>query len=281
MLTKVEAYSAWNGAPTVVLNPTGREETDLIQVRDIQGLDPVKATINTSPFGSVDGVAFVGTNVPFRNIILTLHPNPDWMDWTFENLRRLLYLYFMPKLEVKLIFYSDDIPTVEISGYVESCDANPFTKDPQLIVSIICPDPYFTAVDPTVITGVSGDGVFPTFIDNNGSIESGFVLEVVKNANPDVLSSVTVQIGDPSLQTFKVTTVVNDAYKFAMSSVIGKKYVQKIATADGVITDLYQKITDGYIWPILLPGENAFSVITDAPGKQNWTLTYYERLGGL
>ena len=37
---------------------------------------------------------------------------------------------------------------------------------------------------------------------------------------------------------------------------------------------------EGSLWPILQPGENEFSVITDQ-GVQDWELTYFERFGGL
>ena len=72
MLTEVKAYSSWRSAPTLPLSDSGRAETDLIQIRNIDGLDPVKASVNTSPFGSVDGASYVGSSVESRNIVLTI-----------------------------------------------------------------------------------------------------------------------------------------------------------------------------------------------------------------
>ena len=51
MLTEVKAFSSWRSAPTLLLNEDGRPEADLIQVRNITGLDPVKASVGTSPYG--------------------------------------------------------------------------------------------------------------------------------------------------------------------------------------------------------------------------------------
>ena len=185
MLTQLEAYSSWESAPTLPLSDNGREETDLIQIRDITGLDPVKAAINTSPFGSVDGVAFTGANVPTsRNIVLTLHPNPDWNTWSYESLRRLIYSYFMPKLLTRLLFRSNDMPPVEIYGYVEDVSVTQFAQDVEIQVSIICPDPYFTAVSPTIVAGQSSDGTHPLDIQYNGSIEAGINVEVTWLSNP-------------------------------------------------------------------------------------------------
>lgn len=280
MLTKLEAYSSWLDAPTLALSDAGREETDLIQIRAIAGLDPVKATVNTSPFGSVDGVAYIGSNVTYRNPVLTLHPNPDWNNWSYESLRRLLYRYFMPKLETRLVFYSDDMPTVEIYGYVEDATVNQFSKDPEIQVSIICPDPYFTAVTPTIVTGQSDrDNTSPAVIQYNGDIATGINVEVTRVSDP-APTSVGIQIGDPSASYFNAAASVDSATYFAMNSIPGNKFVQTVSLTSGVTTNLLSKIQEGSDWPILQPGQNNFSVITDK-GVQDWQLTYYERYGGL
>jgi hypothetical protein len=280
VLTKLEAYSAWLDAPTLSLSDTGREETDLIQIRAITGLDPVQATVNTSPFGSVDGVAYIGSNVAFRNPVLTLHPNPDWSTWSFESLRRLLYLYFMPKLETRLVFYSDDMPPVEIYGYVEDTNVNQFSRDIEIQVSIICPDPYFTAVNPTIVTGQSDrDDTTPAEIQYNGSIGTGINVEVSRSSDP-APTTIGVQIGDPSSSFFNVTASVDATKYFLLNSLSGNKFVQNVSLTNGVITNLLSKIQSGSSWPILQPGQNNFAVITDK-GVQDWQLTYYERYGGL
>jgi hypothetical protein len=280
VLTRLEAYSSWLSAPALPLSDNGREETDLIQIRNIDGLDPVKATVNTAPFGSVDGTAYTGSDVSNRNIVLTLHPNPDWNTWKFESLRRLLYAYFMPKLQTRFIFYSDDIPPVEIYGYVEGCSVNPFSKDVEVQVSVICTDPYFTALDPTIILGQSArDNSNPTKVQYNGSIATGINLQVTRTSGATP-TSIGVQIGDPGLSHFRVTAGVDATKYLSMGSLPGQKFVQNVAYSNGVITNLLSKIQAGSSWPILQPGENDFSIITDT-GVQDWKLTYFERYGGL
>ena len=282
MLTEVKAYSSWQSAPVLPLDDNGRAETDLIQVTNIDGLEPVKASVNMSPFGSVDGEAYIGGNVLSRNIVLSLHPNPNWDNWTYESLRRLIYSYFIPKAYTRLIFYSDDMPPVEIWGIVESVSVNIFSKDPELLVSIICPEPYFTALNPEVITGQSvRPGGSVAAINYNGTVESGIHVKVtfVSGSAPTVIG---IQIGDPTISYFTVATTVNNSMYFEMSSIPMRKYVQNIDMNTGVITNLLSKITvqEGSSWPTLQPGEQDFSVITDA-GVQDWELTYFERFGGL
>lgn len=282
MLTEVKAFSSWRSAPVLPLDNNGRPETDLIQIRNVDGLDPVKASVSTSPFGSVDGSSYTGSSVLSRNIVLTLGVNPDWNIWTFEAIRRLLYSYFMPKRETRLIFLSDDLVPVEIYGIVESVEVNMFSKDPEVIVSVICPDPYFVAVNPTVITGQtirSGDD--PTIVEYNGTIETGIGVKVTSSADPGP-TDIGIQIGDPMLTYFAVFATVHPTLYFEMSSVPMQKFVQNIDMGTGVITNLLSKvhIQEGSYWPTLQPGENEFSVITDQ-GAQDWELRYFERFGGL
>lgn len=280
MLTEVKAYSSWRSAPTLLLDVDGRPETDLIQIRNIDGLDPVKASVSTSPRGSVDGVTYTGSDVPARNLVLTIHPNPNWLDWTYEKLRRLIYQYFMPKREIRLVFLSDDLVPVEISGIVESVSTNLFSKDPEFFVSIICPDPYFTAVDPTVVTGQTiRPGGVTTVVPYDGSIEGPVVVKVTytSGANP---TTIGIQLGNPEIIHFDVAAGVNSILYFELSSVPMHKYVQNVNIGTGVIDNLLTDVVQGSSWPTLQPGDNEFSVITDQ-GVQDWELSFYERFGGL
>lgn len=282
MLTEVKAFSSWRSAPTLLLDDNGKPETDLIQVRNITGLDPVKASVNTSPLGSVDGESYVGSSVLGRNIVLTLHPNPDWDTWSFESLRRLLYSYFMPKSLSRLVFNSDDLVPVEIFGIVESVEVNMFSKDPELLVSIICPDPHFSAVDPTVITGQTiREGGLVSLVEYNGTIETGMRVKVTSVTAPDP-TDIAIQIGDPTLTYFATEAEVDSTTYFEVSSFPTRKYVQNVEIGSGIITNLLPKVhtQEGSAWPLLQPGENEFAVVTDQ-GVQDWELIFYERFGGL
>lgn len=282
MLTEVKAYSSWPSAPTLLLSELGRAENDLIQIRNIDGLDPVKASINTTPYGSVDGSSYTGSSVQSRNLVLTIHPNPNWDTWTFESLRRLIYSYFMPKLLTRLVFYSDDMVPVEISGIVESVTVNPFSKDQEFLVSIICPDPYFVAVDPIVVTGQSvRPGAAVTAIEYEGNVETGIQVSVSFVSGP-LPTSIKIQIGNPAISYLTVAGTVNSSLYFEMSSIPRQKFVQNINIGSGIITNLLSKISiaEGSVWPTITPGVTEFSVITDQ-GVQDWELTYFERFGGL
>lgn len=282
MLTELKAYSSWQSAPILALSENGRAETDLIQIRNIDGLDPVKASVNTSSRGSVDGTTYTGSSIPSRNIVLTLLPNPNWDNWTYEALRRLLYSYFMPKSATRLVFYSDDMDPVEILGIVEGVSVNMFSKEPELVVSIVCPDPYFTALEAKVITGQSiRAGGTITEVDYKGSIETGIRVKLSSVSGPNP-TSIGIQIGDPDVSYFNIVATVSSSMYFEMSSVPMQKYVQNINIGTGLITNLLPKVElpEGSLWPVIQPGINDFSVITNQ-GVQDWELSYFERFGGL
>ena len=281
MLTVVKAYSAWQSAPTLPLDEAGRAESDLIQIRNIDGLDPVTASIGVQPYGSIDGEAYVGSSVLSRNIVLTLHPNPDWNLWSPEALRRLLYSYFMPKQAARLELYSDDMEDLEITGVVESLTANMFSNDPEIQVSIICPDPYFSAIDPQIISGDTTDT--PLDIEYLGSVPAGIQVKVeqVSGTNPN---EINIQIGNPDLTFFKASlaNLITSTKYFHMSSLPLNKYSETVNESNGVSTSLLSNLVteEGSEWPMLLPGTNQFQVTSDN-GVQNWELTYYERFGGI
>lgn len=285
MLTKIKAYSIWQSAPILALDPNGRAETDALQIRNITGLEPVDASINKSPLGSIDGESYTGSSVLSRNIVLTIRPNPDWNTWSPEALRKLLYQYFMPKSQVQLIFESDDMDPVEIFGYVESVDPNHFSNDPEFIVSIICPNPYLVAVNSTVVIGqaVRPNGVFVP-ITYDGNISSGFRLKVTY-VSGGVPEKIGIQVGDPAISYINVDLPDdpdNINTYFEMSSIATRKFAQNVHLISGVITNLLSKmnIEEGSEWPQLYPGVTDFAVITDS-GVQDWELRFNERFGGL
>jgi hypothetical protein len=193
----------------------------------------------------------------------------------------ILYSYFMPKQAVRLELYSDDMEDLEITGVVESLTANMFSNDPEIQVSIICPDPYFSAIDPQIISGNTSDDILDIVYD--GSVPAGIQVKVeqVSGTNPNEL---TIQIGNPDLTFFKAVlpNLITSTKYFHMSSLPLNKYSETVNESNGVSTSLLSNLVteEGSEWPMLLPGTNQFQVTSDN-GVQSWELTYYERFGGI
>lgn len=280
MLTKVEVYTPRASDPPLVLNQTVTL-ADTIIVRNIDGLGPVKATVNTTPFGSADGESFNGSNVGKRNIVLTLALNPNWATQSMASLRQLLYAYFMPKAKVRLRFFRDTMSMVEIVGYVEGFEPNIFSKDPEVQISIICPMPDFVDVSATVVSGLVGNGSVETAVNYVGTVSTGFVVAIKTSvAKPLYGGPFSVVNKTPFAQVFAFIGQADTTKYLELSSVRGMKYLRNIAITNGAITNLLSSAAADYVWPRLEPGVNTFSVIALEPG-QLWTLTYFNRFGGM
>lgn len=257
---------------------------DPVQIKNIDGLGPVKSSIVTTPFATGRGELYQGGTTGKRNIVMTLGYNPDWAaQQTMSSLRQLLYRYFMPEQWCKLRFFSDELPDVDIEGYVESFEPNIFSQDPEVQISVICPKPDFIEPDATIISGVVDDGATETEFEYIGTVDTGYELRV-ENSPTNVaytgdITIVTKSPEDP--QTFYVTPITADDVRFfKMSSVRNAKRVSTVLLADGSITNLLSRLSADSVWPEIKPGQNLISVAA-AENGQDWTLAYFNRFGGL
>jgi hypothetical protein len=281
VLTKLEVLGLRSLVPTLSLDEDGDAGSDPIQVLGIDGLAPVKAAITTAPFGAFDGEAYVGSSVGKRNIVLTIGLNPDWAIQTIEELRQLLYNYFMPKLLVQLRFHSTNYPTVKIEGYVESVEPNIFVRTPTMVVSIICPMPDFEALEETVVTGVTNDGTVWDEIDYIGSVKTGFRLRIDRTVGTPGINVIQLNVaGQYAPQVFPAKGNITTDIRWELNTVPGSKYVRSVSLTTGAVQNFLNDVAADAVWPVLYPGENRFSVYTPAVG-QNWELSYFSRFGGL
>jgi hypothetical protein len=287
MITQMEVFT-----PRVTTSPlpfiaAGDESSDPIQIKNIDGLGPVNANINTTQYASQDDSEYNGSNTGNRNIVITVGLNPNWLDQTPESLRQALYAYFMPKNQVTLRFSSTHMATVQIDGIVESCTPNPFSKDPEMIISVICPKSAFVATSATIVTGVTGalPDMTPTPIVYQGTLPAGFVLDVaittIPTATADMVNGeLRVLNENPDLELFIVTATVSSTTNLELSTVTGNKYVRAIDVASGAETSILGKQAAGSSWLQLDEGINNFRVVSAQPG-QFWSLEYFARYGGL
>lgn len=125
-----------------IFNP----QTSGYNIRNIEGLGPVKADVNTTPIVTKDGDVFNSARANKRNIVFTLgfeiatHLGLS----SIESVRQRSYKIFPLKSKVKINIKTDnrDLYTY---GYVESNEPNIFSEDETAQISVICPDSYFTS----------------------------------------------------------------------------------------------------------------------------------------
>jgi hypothetical protein len=171
MITSIECTTPLGDTVTLALDAS----ISPYVVKNIDGLGPVAANIARADYVTKDGSIFQNARAGERNIVLTLSMNPDYSTTTdpYGELRRALYPVLYPQSEVKLVIESTELETLEITGWVESFEPTIFTKDPDIRISIICPDPFFSSQVNTVGSRV-GPGSF--VVNNPGNVETGFTV---------------------------------------------------------------------------------------------------------
>ena len=124
----------------IPLVPTDAENAPYI-ITNIEGLGPVAATINITPYASGNGGVFNSSRKDSRNIVITmkLGKKPSMED----NRRKMFNTCETgKKIAVDVWFKEPYIQnTLQFQGYTESVDCDYFGDQEGIQVSIVCPDP--------------------------------------------------------------------------------------------------------------------------------------------
>lgn len=154
-------------------------ESGLI-ITSIDGLGPVKATINMTEIPSSDGSIYNSSRLSNRNIVLKAvftHAS------SIEEARHLSYKYFPINKKITLQIETDT-RTVQTEGYVESNEPDIFSKQSSFQVSIVCESAYFSE-------GGNDVQALPVNISYIGDINTGVKLEF-SIPSDDVMESLSV-----------------------------------------------------------------------------------------
>lgn len=260
-----------------VLSLTMIEDDSGYQIADVDGLDPVKATLVSTSYAGTDGEQFQSAKLPARNIKITLDLDPDFDPKTYTDLRRDLYPFFMPKSQVSMRFYMDTGLTVDIVGIVEEMASPLFVDDPTVVISLMCYQPDF--VDPNMVT-IAGHTVADgtnTPIDYLGSVESGTVLTLNVNRSLTDFTIYNMDEGGNLYQLdFSGTLLAGDV--LVVSSIRGNKGIT-LTRASVSSSYLFGRSAQSS-WINFEEGLNQFRVY--AVGDPiPYVLEYVARYGGL
>jgi hypothetical protein len=248
-------------------------------VKDITGLDPVDATLSYSSMANQDDEQEQAMKRIKRNIVMKLGYEPDYVNDTIKQLRDRLYGFFMPKSQVRLRFYSDDMPVVEITGRVEKMSAPLFAKDPEATISIMCAKSSFVGMDTLTVNGntVETTASSGTNVTYEGSIETGGLFRIAPDRS---IPGFTIrnQLDDGSVQTqdFLYPLLAGDVV--LINSVNLNKYAR--LTRGGTTSSILFGISPYSKWLNLFQGVNNLRVLT-AGAAIPWSFQYANKYGGL
>jgi hypothetical protein len=158
----------------------GTDGTDY-PIKEFSGLNPPKATINTSTTALIDGGIYNSAKLNMRsmNIAFAVEQNA-------AESRLAIYKVIQNKKPIK-VYYKSEVLDIFIEGYVEDTDFSYFAQKNICTVSILCPSPYFKGAQ-EIINELSA--IIPRFYFPFGSLarpDQSLVMGEI-----DVLTSVEV-----------------------------------------------------------------------------------------
>lgn len=274
MLTRVEVFNGTSASLSLPL----QDISNGYVVQEIQGLDPVKATIVSTKQAQLDGSRRQASRRENRNILLNLGFVPELASSTVQALRRNLYNFLMPKTLVTLRFHIDGAGFVDISGEVETCDTPLFTAEPEVNVSIICFDPDFYALASSVVAGsttaTSGEAVF----EYPGSTEAGFIFTLPVTRS---LTGFTIYNTLPNgkQQIFDFDDGLSSGDQIVLTTIPGSKSIMR--TRSGTETSVLYGVTPESVWPYFSPGGNTVRVRASGSPDMPYSIEYVAKYGGL
>jgi hypothetical protein len=275
MLNRIEIQKKDGGVLTLPIY-----DATNFQIKDIQGLDPVKANIVTSNFAHIDGSQFQSSRREMRNIVIKLGIDSFGVGNTVQELRKELYSYFMPKSSVKIKFVRDLLSSLVINGQVESFESSMFVKEPEATISILCFDPDLYSENVITNSGTTVSGVTDTDIYYDGDVDSGFIFRMTANTSMD---SFTIQ---NTLSDGSTRKLIFDSPLFpilpdniiTISTIPGDKYVR--INRSGTTTSILWAMDPASDWVNLYPGNNKIRVNSSVINTP-YTIEYNSRFGGL
>jgi len=285
VLQRVEVESYAPALPLPIGTGAG---DDPIQIRNIDGLGPVKAALSSTAYATGRGSYFQGGSIPERNIVLTLGLNPNWTDQTIASLRQLLYGYFMPEQPCKLRMFTDEYPDLEIEGICESVEPSIFAQDPEIQVSVINHQPDFLSIESTSFVGAVTNAITdgePTEYeyDYAGSAPTGFQVTVKPSASLDYTGPLwfVLETSD-TLESFKLTEAhVAPGHHLIFGTLDNDRKIVEFDTGDpDAATSILKQVESGSKWLKIMPGSNFFAVSAEENGLE-FEVVYFDRYGGI
>lgn len=273
MLTMVEVYDAQGEVLALPLQDISAGYL----VKDIDGLDPVKATIVSSTFAQLDGTEYQSSHRENRNIVLTLGIESYYGIASVRELRGKLYSFFMPKRYLTLRFYIDGVHFVDISGRVESFVTPLFSKEPEVVISVLCFNPDFVAPSSVVVDGSTKPGLTEQIISYPGSVETGFVFRLMLDrALSEFIFYNRPSSGDLMALEFVAPLSAGDVLEISTIPRAKRAYL----TRSGSQSSILYGVSPASAWVKLFPGENNVRVLAEGVPIP-FTIEYLAKYGGL
>lgn len=253
-------------------------------IRSIDGLGPVKATINSLEVATSDGSIFNSARASSRNIVLDV----VFFGNSVEDIRQKSYRYFPLKKPLRFTVETDNRTCYTI-GYVESNEPDIFSDQESSKISIVCPESYFRSDKPqlTVFAGTEPAFEFP--FSNESATEPLLIMgnifyysekTIEYLGDTDTGFVMTIQFNDPAtgvvvynIKTGESMKILDDKYEAIMGSGIEVGDIIEISTIkknkyirvlrDGVYKNIMNALDKNTNWLQFTKGYNTIAYVAD------------------
>lgn len=243
---------------------------------DIEGVSAPDASINTESTAGYDGSTFINASIGNRNIVITIQIQGD-----ASTAKKTLYRVFKSKKE-GVLYYKSDGWDVKIPCFTEKLEIVPTARPLQAVISLICPEPYWQALEalemelqsvedafyfPLVLLdeGIPLGIINPQYavnIENDGDVPLGMTIEFKASAavkNPKLINTQT-------LEYIELETDMQPGDIITVCTVERQKRVTLIR--NGVEQNYFNYLKDGSTFLQLEEGDNEYQYSAES-GEAN------------
>ena len=251
------------------------------EVYKVTGLQPPAVAINSSVNATTDGSTVNSLRAGTRNVVLYMT-----LEGEVEKSRINLYRYFPLKKRITL-YFKNGSRDVYIEGYVETIECDQFSRKQVAQISVLCPQPYFKAVDELIsyFNEISALFEFPfsmpaegmelsrittnvrKSIINTGDVESGLIIDLY--AVGDVVNPVIYDVFKRT--SIKLNFTMQKGDRIRINTNAGSKSI--VLTRGGLNTNIMGYMTPDSTWLTLEAGDNVFTYDCDSDSS-NLQLTF-------
>jgi hypothetical protein len=253
-----------NGLSVVDLPIVDALPSDLYILKGVDGLGPPEIDVSIADTLNAGGV-YQGRRPQSREIVASIGLNPDYTaGQSVSDLRESLYGMLTPGYIDNIVVQILDGLTVIATtvGYVKKLEINPFSKDPQVDLTIACLQQYLLAPNLLFLSPASKSA---PVITNVATAPAGFHMEVVFTA-----PLASWMLSDISGKKMLFTYAFLTADKLIFDTRPGSRGIWVLRGA--VLTNIIYALSTDSIWYMLHGGDNVFATSSQS---FTWGDVYY------
>lgn len=249
-------------------------------LKSAEGLDADSIRANFYAFSSTRAKQYFNLKPTKREIQLTIVLDPrfnlgDSYDLIRDNIYRAIYA--ARDGQVDLRFKDGNIVVARIKGFVSKLEGSRFNRSNEFVMYIYCPNPMFTAMNRTSLSGAQlGPQNRAVINDTISTAPTGaqFSLEFTQSTNKFWMGAVDSEwyfhIVPDVITGSTVGFIAGD--KLYFSSETDNKYLYVVR--NNTTYHLADRLQAGSNWPIIFPGNNVFTIDAAIPAPSSWVYNW-------